>query len=664
MKKYKYNINNLDCPNCARKIEDELKKHYSKASVNFSMSQVIIECEKECKIKEINKIIKSVEPDASIDDNKEKKEYHIADLIIGIVICLLGYYLKIDYKYKVLLYIISYILLLNKTFIKALKILIKSKRIDENLLIVISCIGALCLGEVLEGMMVISLYLIGKILEEKAVNNSRKSISDLINLKESYANKKINNEIKKVSVEDLNIGDIIVIKKGEKVPVDGVIIKGETKLDDSALTGENAFKNVKINDNILSGSINLENVIEMKVLKNYTNSTVNQILSILEDATDKKSKVETTVNKFSKIYTPLIIISAILIIIVLPIFNVSLSQSIYRALTFLVISCPCAIAISVPLSYFTGLGVASRNGILIKGSNYLDNVSNAKNIIFDKTGTLTRGEYSIENIEIVDKLYNKEEIINILVNGEKYSNHPIASAVSKLNKTENLEINNYKEIDGKGIYFEVSDKKINIGNKKICNCNNIADVHINIDNKHVASIKINDGLKENARDVIKKIGLNTYMFTGDKEKFASEIGKKLGIYNIESEMLPVDKYKKCQKIQENGLTIFVGDGINDAPVLNVSDIGISMGNIGSEIAIEASDIVIMNDDLNKIVQVIEISKYTKKIIKQNLIFALFTKFLILLLSIFGFATMYLAVFADTGVTLITILNTLRIKKYK
>ena len=347
------------------------------------------------------------------------------------------------------------------------------------------------------------------------------------------------------------------------------------------------------------------NIIEMKVTKVYSDSTVAQILTILEEATDKKSKVETNVSKFSKIYTPTIILLAILMILILPLFKVSLNESIYRSLTFLVISCPCAIAISVPLSYFTGIGIASKNGILIKGSNYLDNLSNANNIIFDKTGTLTTGEFGVSEIEIIDKNYTKQEIIDILVNGEKYSNHPIAKSFMNLKKTKDLKIANYKEIEGKGISFNISDKKITIGNKNLCNCPYDAILHLNIDNKHVASITINDGIKDNAKEVIEKLkndNIKVHLLTGDKKDVALAIGKKLGIDDIKYEMLPTDKYKMYEEINQNALSIFVGDGVNDAPVLKRADIGISMGNVGSEVAIEASDIVIMNDDLNKIPQ--------------------------------------------------------------
>ena len=633
MKKYKYNINNLDCANCALQVEKELNKHFVNAKVNFNTSKITFESDKECTLKEINKIVTSVEPDASVslEKNENKKEYHLSILVIAAIICLIGYFLKIDYKYKLIFYIVSYILLLYRTFIKAIKIIAKNKRIDENALITISCIGALALGEVLEGMMVVVLYIIGKILEEKAINNSRNQVADLINLKEPYANKKKNGKQEKVSVEDLKPQDIVVIKKGEKVPVDGVVISGNGKLDTSRITGESIYREINEGDEILSGCINMGNIIEMKVLKPYESSTVAQILSILEEATDKKSKVETNVSKFSKVYTPTIIVLAILIIIILPLFNVSLNDSIYRALTFLVISCPCAIAISVPLSYFTGIGIASKNGILIKGSNYLDNLSNVDNIIFDKTGTLTTGEFGVSNIEIIDKNYTKEDVINILVNGEKYSNHPITKSFMNFKQNTELKVINCKEIDG----------------------------------KHIATITINDGIKDNAREVIeklKKYNIKTHMLTGDKKEVALEIGKKLKIDDIKYELLPTDKYRIYEEIDKDALTVFVGDGVNDAPVLKRADIGISMGSVGSEVAIEASDIVIMNDDLNKIPLGIDISKYTKKIIKQNLLFAFLTKIIILLLGVFGLATMYLAVFADTGVTLITIINTLRIRK--
>ena len=671
MKKYKYNINNLDCANCAREVEESLNNNelFKNVVVNFSTSKLSYESEHEFTIKELNDLIQKVEPDASVSsENIElKKEYHLSILVIAVLICLLGYFLNIPSIYKTILYVISYTLLLYRTFINAIKLLIKSKTINENFLITISCIGAFLIGDVMEGMMVIVLYMVGKILEEKAINNSRKSIKDLLDIKEPFANKKDNKSIKKVAVEDININDILVVKKGEKVPVDGIITNGKTLLDTSMLTGEAELVEKNINDQVLSGCINMGDAIEIKATSIFLDSTVAKILDLLESATDKKTKTETIVSKFSKVYTPIILILAILLIIVLPIFNVSLIDSIYRGLTFLVISCPCAIAISVPLSYFTGIGVASSNGILIKGSNYLDALSLTKNIIFDKTGTLTNGTFNVTKIDILDKSYSKEEVIAILAKGESYSNHPIAKSILKLtdDKIDNKDIKNYKEIDGKGIIFELNGKKISIGNKNLCNCEEDAILHLNIDSKHIASITINDGIKDSAKETIdelKKLNIKTYMFTGDKKEIALNIGNKLDIEETKYEMLPTDKFEQFEKISSNGITIFVGDGINDAPVLKRADIGISMGGVGTDSAIEASDIVLMNDDLDKILKVINISKITKHIIKQNLFFAILVKVIILLLSVFGLANMWLAVFADTGVTLLTILNTLRIMK--
>lgn len=673
MKKYKYNINNLDCANCARKIEEILNKNkeLKNAIVNFNTSKISYEAEREFSIKELNDIIKTVEPDAYVtkEENKTKKEFHLSILIIALAIGLFGYFMRLNNTAKMILYIVAYTLLLYRTGINAVKLLFKNKTINENMLITISCIGALAIGEVVEGMLVIALYTIGKILEEKAVNNSRKSIKDLIDIKQPYANLKQTDEIKKVDVEEIKINDILVVKKGEKIPVDGIVITGETMLDTSALTGESELMQIKEGDQVLSGSMNMGEIIEIKATQIAENSTVSKILELLEDATDKKTKTETIVSKISKIYTPIVIILALLIVICLPIiFNIPMLEAIHRGLTFLVISCPCAIAISVPLSYFTGIGVASKKGILIKGSNYLDALDNTKNIVFDKTGTLTNGAFTVTNIEIFDKDYTENQVIDILIKGESFSNHPIAKSIMNLKneKVNNDDVKKYQEIEGKGITFELNDKKISIGNKLICNCEEDAILHLNIDGKHIASVFINDGIKNDAKETIeelKKQKIKTFMFTGDKKETALNIGKKLNIDEIKYEMLPTDKFEEFEKVSsKNELTIFVGDGINDAPVLKRADIGISMGGVGTDSAIEASDIVLMSDDLKKIPVAIQISKYTKNIIRQNLVFSISMKIIILLLSVLGFANMWLAVFADTGLTLLTILNTLRIMK--
>ena len=673
MSKYKYKINNLDCANCAREIEENLNKNenFKNVKVNFSTMMISYETDKDISIESVNKLIKSVEPDAYIssEENENKKEYHLSILIIGIIFGLLGSYLNVSSTIKLIFLVIAYILLLYKVTINAFKILIHGKSINENALILISCIGAFILGEAMEGMMVIVLYTIGKILEEKAINNSRKSIKDLMDIKSIYANKKEGNKTITINVEDVNIGDILIVKKGEKVPVDGVVIKGSSYLDTSSITGESESMNVKVQDKVLSGFINLGDVLEIKAISTFENSTVAKVLELLENATDKKAKTETIISKISKIYTPIVLLLALIVGVFLPIIgSVTYSESIYRALTFLVISCPCAIAISVPLSYFTGIGAASKNGILIKGSNFLDNLGNITGIIFDKTGTLTNGSFKVNNIKIEDDKYNKEDVINYLVMGETFSNHPIAKSILKLTnkKIDTSKVKNFKETTGKGVSYEIGNKKVIIGSKKVCSCDKDGTLHLNINGIHIATVDIDDGIKPEAKKVIaklKNLNIKTYMFTGDKKLSALEIGKKLGIDEINYEMLPQEKFAHYEKVHENEKVLaFVGDGVNDAPTLKRADIGISMGGVGTDSAIEASDVVLMSDDLEKIPLAINISKYTKMVIKENLIFAMSVKIAILSLSIFGLANMWFAVFADTGVTLITILNTLRILK--
>ncbi len=675
MKKYKYDIVNLDCANCARKIEDTLNKNpkINECIVNFNTKKISY-MSNHLTLDDVNKLVKEIEPDASVVENviEEKKEYHLSILITGVLLGIIGLFTNINKIINEILIILSFIILLYKPFTTAVKTLIKNKSINENALIVISCIGTYIVGEKMEGIMVVALYLIGKILEEKAINNTRKEIKTLVDIRQDYGNVLDGSSLVTKDVNDIKINDILLIKQGEKIPLDGVITKGSTHLDLKSLTGESELVSVNVNDKVLSGSINTGNVIEVKVSSLYKDSTVAKILELIESATDKKAKTETLVNKISKFYTPIVLLLAIIVSVTLPLItNLTFSDSVYRALTFLVISCPCAIAISVPLSYFTGIGVSSKNGILIKGSNFLDNLSHIDKIVFDKTGTLTTGSFEVTNIELLDNSYTKEEIIEILIKGESLSNHPIAKSIINLstNKIKNSDVEYFKEIPGKGISYKIKDKEILVGSSELCNCKSDANIHLSINGKHISSITINDGIKENAKELIdylKKEKIKTYMFTGDKKNIAENIGNKLGIDEIHYEMLPTDKYNLYESLTEKDkIVAFVGDGINDTPVLKRADIGISMGAVGSSIAIEASDIVIMKDELNKIIISIKISKYTRNIIIQNLIFALGIKIAILLLSIFGLSSMWFAVFADTGVTLLTILNTLRIlNKFK
>lgn len=670
MRKYRFKINNLDCSNCAKKLEDTLNSNpkMKNVVVNFAASKISYESDS-IDLDSLNELIKKVEPDcfASTGDVKENKEYHVWILVLSLIIGIIGLYIKLPFKLNLVFLLGAYILLLYRPFMNAIKLLKNSKTINENALIFISCVGAFLIGEKLEGIMVVALYTLGKILEEKAINNTRRSIKGLMDIKQDYANLKDNNKIKEIEVEEIKKGDILVVKKGERIPVDGTIVLGTTRLDTSMLTGESEYESVKVGSKVLSGSINLDNVIEMKATKLYEDSTVAKILELVEEASDKKANTETVVARMSKVYTPSVLILAILVTLILPLaMDISFSESLYRGLTFLVISCPCAIAISVPLSYFTGIGVASKNGILIKGSNYLDLLGHVNKLIFDKTGTLTTGSFRVTDIKIFDESYSEEEIIELLVKGESFSNHPIAKSIMKLtkNKFDTNDVKNYKEIDGEGIAYQIGNKKIKVGTSKLCNCDKSVSLHLNINGKHIASISIDDGIKENVVDTINKLKdmkIRTYMFTGDRKEVALEIGNKIGIDVIKYEMLPTDKYKAYGLIDKgNSTTAFIGDGVNDAPVLKRADIGISMGGVGSNSAIEASDVVFMTDDLSKMITSINISKYTNMIIMQNLIFAISVKIIILLLSVYGLASMWFAVFADTGVTVLTILNTLRI----
>ncbi|MEE3343139.1 MAG: heavy metal translocating P-type ATPase [Bacilli bacterium] len=675
--KCKYRINELDCANCANAVEKALNKdeNINNAIVNYSKLTITLDTSIENNVKEyVEEIVKKTEPDVKLYEMNENIKSNdikpdIIRLSLGIILSLIG---MLIFKGTIskLLIILSYIVLLSRVFKNAINLLVKTKTIDENLLLTISCIGAYLTNNIHEGLMVIILYEIGKILESIAVNNSRKSISDLMDIKPDYANLKEDNTTIKIDPELVKINDIIIIKQGEKIPLDGIITKGEAKLNTSALTGESKLVSVSKNDEVLSGSINAKGLIEVKVTKLYNDSTVARILELVETATDKKAKTENFVAKAARIYTPIVLLLATLTFLLLPIFfNTSYNDSLYRALVFLVISCPCAIAISVPLSYFSGIGKASKEGILIKGSNYLDSLSNINKIIFDKTGTLTTGSFTDYKLEILDNNYNKDEVIDYLLKGESLSNHPIAKSIINIfnKKVINNDVENFKEISGKGISLELDNKKIKIGSPKFCNVKeNDNYIYININNKNIAKLELLDGLKKESKNTIKKLkelGIEPIMYTGDSKDIAMSIGKSIGIDNIEYELLPEDKYKLLEKNLNNNDTVaFVGDGINDAPSLARSDIGISMGSIGSASAIEASDIVIMTDNLEKIVTGINISKKTNHIVKQNLIFALGVKVLVLILSFLGLASMWQAVFADTGLTLLTILNTTRILK--
>lgn len=683
-KKYTYVLEGLDCANCANKIENEIKKldGYYNVVVNFSTSKLSFSSSSNNVLEQVTKVVNKIEPDVLVLDKTINNSFRVnkltlLKLFVGLFLGLSTLFVNYSSNVEIFVILCSYLVLLPKTMIKAFKIFVRNKSLDENMLITISVIGAFLIGDAFEGFMVIGLYEIGKLLEEMAVNKSKKSVSELMDIKVEYANLKVDNGIMSKSPEEINVGDIIVVKKGEKVPLDGTIVKGNTYIDTSALTGESHLQRVSVKDKVLSGSINTDSIIEIRVDEIYENSTVNRILDLVEKATDRKAKTENFVAKAARVYTPIVLLLAILTGLLLPIiFNVSYSDSIYRALSFLVISCPCAIAISVPLSYFSGIGLASKHGILIKGSDYLDNLRKISTIVFDKTGTLTTGLFEVSEIVSLNDNYSKEELLEICAIGESFSNHPIAKSVVKYygKKIHNKNVKNYQEISGRGIEFNFNDLFVQIGNnslvkeKKKQNGNYL---NIMVNHELVGYIVIKDQIKDSSVKAIEKLKRNNkkvMVFTGDNGVVAKEVCSKLGIDDYYYNLLPDDKYQKLDKLikgkKNNEVVAFVGDGINDAPVLMLSDIGISMGSIGSQSAIEASDVVLMKDDVDSINIAINISKRTTKIIKQNLIFAIGTKILFIILNMFGTLAMAWAVFADVGVTVITILNSIRILKMK
>ena len=576
------------------------------------------------------------------------------------------------------IYLISYIIVGFEILKKALRNIKRGKVFDENFLMSVATIGAFAIQEFPEAVAVMLFYQIGELFQDYAVDKSRKSISSLMDLRPDYANVLRNEKEEKIDPDEVKINEIIIVKPGEKVPLDGVVIEGDSFIDTKGLTGEPTPRRVIVDDEILSGCINLDGIIKIKVKKEYDESTVSKILELVENASSKKSKSEKFITKFAKYYTPIVVIVAVLLAIVPPLIikNATFSDWLYRALSFLVVSCPCALVISIPLSFFGGIGGASKNGILIKGSNYLEALANLETVVFDKTGTLTEGVFKVQKIHSIG--ISEEELLEIAAYAEWYSNHPIAKSVKQAyNKNaKEVKIKDVKEVTGKGIVAYINEKQVLIGNEKLMQDYNISFekskevgtiLYIAIDNVFSGTILISDKIKDDSIKCIELIKTNgirqTIMLTGDKKEIAENISKKLGIDIVHYELLPDEKVKKMEEFLNNKKLnkkiAFVGDGINDAPVLALADIGIAMGGLGADSAIEAADIVIMTDEPSKISTAIKISKKTMKIVRENIISAITVKILVLILSAMGVATMWEAVFADVGVAIIAILNSLR-----
>ena len=580
-----------------------------------------------------------------------------------------------------IIYIISYIIVGFEIVKKAIRNITRGKVFDENFLMTIATIGAFGIGEFPEAVAVMLFYQVGELFQSYAVDKSRKSISSLMDIRPDYANVERNGKLQKVDPDDVKIGEIIVIKPGEKVPLDGNVVEGKSSLDTKALTGESLPRDTTKGDEVLSGSINLNSVIKIKVTKEYGESTVSKILDLVENASSKKSKSENFITKFAQYYTPIVVIIAVFLAILPPLIikDAVFSDWLYRALSFLVVSCPCALVISIPLSFFGGIGGASKMGVLIKGSNYLEAIANTEIVVFDKTGTLTEGVFEVQKIKAVD--ISEEELLKIAAYSENYSNHPIAISVKKAyNKEINKkQIVKTEELSGLGIVARIEEQEVLVGNEKLMKekqikftkCEDIGTIlYVAIEKKYAGYIVIADKIKDDAVKAIKGLKKNnikeTVMLTGDRKNVGENVAKKLGLDKVYTELLPDGKVEKVENLlkekSEKGKLAFVGDGINDAPVLAISDIGIAMGGLGSDAAIEAADVVLMNDEPSKIVDTIHLSKKTMRIVKENIIFAIFIKVLVLILSAFGISTMWEAVFADVGVSVIAIINALRVLK--
>ncbi len=582
-----------------------------------------------------------------------------------------------------IIFIISYIIVGFEILRKAVRNITRGKVFDENFLMSVATIGAFAIGEFPEAVAVMLFYQVGELFQQYAVDKSRKSISNLMDIRPDFANIEKDGDIKKVDPDEVKIGDIIIVKPGEKIPLDGIIVDGDTSVDTKALTGESLPQDVKENDEVISGCINLTGAIKVKVTKEYGESTVSKILDLVENASSKKSKSENFITKFAKYYTPIVVIIAIFLAVLPPLLieSEAFSTWIYRALSFLVVSCPCALVISIPLSFFGGIGGASKMGILIKGSNYLEQLSNANTFVFDKTGTLTEGVFEVQKIQPVDITEN--ELLRITAHAENYSNHPISTSVKNAygKKIDEKIILDTEELSGRGISAKIEDKDVLVGNEKLMKENNIefekctevgTVLYVAIDKKFVGYIVIADKIKKDSKDAIqklKKIGIKqTVMLTGDRKNVGEYVAKEIGLDKVYTELLPDGKVTKVEELlkeqSENDKLAFVGDGINDAPVLAISDIGIAMGGLGSDAAIEAADIVLMTDEPSKIVDAINLSKRTMRIVKENIVFAITVKILVLILSAFGISTMWTAVFADVGVSIIAIINALRVLRVK
>lgn len=713
-------LKGLDCANCANKIENKVNKLESveEAVLNFSLSLLIVNLKENSDVnkveEEIKTIVNNLEPHVIVskyDNNiKEKKNVCTSEccsghahnveekheeshehnhsegvslrdkvsLAVGVILFAIAIFIGEEKSYVPYIYALSYVLVGGKVVISAVRNIFRGQVFDENFLMTVATLGAFAIGNHPEGVAVMIFYEIGELFQSYAVNKSRKSISSLMDIRADYANLIIDGKEKKVDPSEIKIDDIIVIKPGERVPLDGIVIEGSSSLDTSALTGESLPRNIELNDEILAGVINLTGVIRVKVTKEFGESTVSRILELVQNASSKKAQTEKFITKFARYYTPVVVLSAVALAIVPPLVveGALFSDWVYRALIFLVVSCPCALVVSIPLGLFAGIGGASKNGVLIKGGNYLEALKDVETVVFDKTGTLTKGVFKV--VKINTNNIEEAELLRIAATGESFSNHPIAQSILKAygKEVDKSIISNYEEISGNGIKVNIDSKDVLLGNYKLMNSNGIkynngeeigTVVHVVVENEYKGNIVIADEVKEDSKEAIemlKRIGVKKcVMLTGDNKKVAEKIAEELGLDEVYAELLPTDKVAMVEKLlkekSEKGKLAFVGDGINDAPVLARADVGVAMGGIGSDAAIEAADVVLMRDNPSSLVDAIEIGRKTNRILWQNIIFSLGVKIAVLIPAAIGIANMWEGVFADVGVTLIAVLNSMR-----
>ena len=613
-----------------------------------------------------------------------KMSKQLIKIIISLLLVVISLLLKFDTElYSNILYVIAYIIVGYDIVLKAVRNIFKGKVFDENFLMTVATIGAFCIGEFPEAVAVMLFYQIGELFQSYAVDRSRKSVASLMDIRPDYANVYREDEIERVDPDEVNIGEIILVKPGEKIPLDGIVVDGESMLNTQALTGESVPRKVTVNDEVLSGCINNDGILKIKVSKEFEESTVSKILDLVENASSKKSKSENFISKFAKYYTPIVVIVSVALAVIPPLVikEALFSDWLYRALSFLVVSCPCALVISIPLSFFGGIGAASKIGVLIKGSNYLEALASAEIVVCDKTGTLTEGVFKVQKIKAIG--YSDDELLRYAAYAEGFSNHPISIS---LKQAYNKEINEKlvtetQEISGKGVLAKVDGKMVLVGNEKIMKEYNIkfqkseetgTIVYVAINDEFAGTILIADKIKEDSYKAVKLLKNNNVkkvvMLTGDRDNISESVANELNLDEYHAELLPQDKVSWVEKLMtqksSGGKLIFVGDGINDAPVLALSDIGVAMGGLGSDAAIEAADVVIMTDEPSKIASSVQISKKTMRIVKQNIVFAIAVKIGVLIFSAFGVSTMWEAVFADVGVSVLAIVNALRVLRIK